>query len=128
MSAKTTWLGFCQSLTFVPHSVVPLQFQMASVALEAPLAQERPLKRRMPEKPFRSMMESALSVRAPTFWLKFPFTASVPPPSLMFALLFTAFSAVTRKDPPLTSMTVLLPRAPVAAAWSVPEFTVVAPE
>ena len=45
----------------------------------------------------------------------------------MSALSFTAFSAVTRKEPPLTLMTVLLPRAPVASAWSVPVEMVVVP-
>jgi hypothetical protein len=38
----------------------------------------------------------------------------------MSALSLTEFSAVTRKEPPLTLMTVLLARAPAAAAWSVP--------
>ena len=73
------------------------------------------------------MVEFALRVRRPTVSLKVPLTAMRPPPRLMAAVSLTAFSAVTRKEPPLTLMTVLLPRARVAAAWRVPALTVVAP-
>jgi len=45
----------------------------------------------------------------------------------MFVLSLTAFAAVTRKDPPVTLITVLLPMAPAAAAWRVPLLIVVVP-
>lgn len=98
---------------------------MARVAFTAQEAML--LKRRIPEKPAKSMVELALSVSAPTFSLKFPLMAMRPPPRLIDVLSLTAFSAVTRNEPPLTLMTVLFPMAPAAAAWSVPLLMVVVP-
>jgi len=73
---KTTWRLLAP--------LMPFQFQMASVVLEA--QDPTPPKRRTPVKPSRSMTELALRVRRPTFSLKIPLTARVPPPRLMAAL------------------------------------------
>ncbi len=81
---------------------------LRQVVLLATLAQ----KRRVPTKPAKSMVELALRVRAPTVSLKFPLTAMLPPLRSMAALSFTAFSAVTRKEPPEVFWRALAPLSP----------------